>query len=406
MKIALLGPDPSFKGGIGQYNHFLAQEILKEDHELLFVGFRRQYPKFLYPPGTGDRILLSLSRERSEVRVSSRKPSSNLLPPQGEGDNGVEATLPAYAVERILSWDRPFSWMAAAKRIEAFSPDVVVVPWWTFFWYPWFAPLLDRLGRFRRVVIAHNASDHEGHGLRGKLSHAASCRILARADRVIVQSAEEKEKVERMGARSVTVVHHPVYPQFRTTASRDEARKQFGIAPDARVALLFGALRPYKGTDIFAQALTKLPDITGIIAGEIWDEALGTQLRDLAAKHQNIRLIDRYFGNDEGALLFAACDVTVLPYRSVTGSGAAMAALGAGKPLVASDLPLFRELFAPPLATFFTAGNPADLARALTEVLTVRNKLQSEEALAIILGRFGWDRLVRAVCDAAADGTA
>gem|GEM_PF-1260799 len=392
MKIALLGPDPSFKGGIGQYNHFLAQEILKEGHELLFVGFLRQYPKFLYPPGTGDSVLLSLSRERNEVRVSTRTPSSDLLPPQGEGTKDK-----TYTVERILSWDRPFSWMTAAKCIEEFSPDVVVVPWWTFFWYPWFAPLLDRLRRFKRVVIAHNASDHEGHGLRGKLSHAASCRILARADRVIVQSAEEKGKVERMGARAVTIIHHPVYPQFRTAVGRAEARKRFDIAEDGRVALLFGALRPYKGADIFAQALTALPDITGIIAGEIWDASLGAQLRDLAARHPNIRVIDRYFGDDEGALLFAACDAVVLPYRSVTGSGAAMAALGAGKPLIVSDLPLFRELFTPPLASFFTVGDPAGLARTLTEALTIRNKLQSGDALAMISERFGWDRLVRAV---------
>ncbi|HOW50623.1 MAG TPA: glycosyltransferase [bacterium] len=392
MKIALLGPDPSFKGGIGQYNHFLAQEIRKEGHELLFVGFLRQYPKFLYPPGTGDSI---------HPQSSGQLPATGGLPPSspdaGEAGGVSAVTMPAYTVERILSWDRPFSWMAAAKRIESFSPDVMVVPWWTFFWYPWFGPLMCRLRRFRRVVIAHNASDHEGHGLRGAASRFATRRILAAADRVIVQSAEEKEKVAALGARETVVIHHPVYPQFRTTLSRAEAREKFGIAPDARVALLFGALRPYKGADLFAQAIAEHPDITGIIAGEIWDEALGAQLRGLAARHPNLRLLDRYFDDDEGALLFAACDAVVLPYRSVTGSGAAMAALGAGKPLVAADLPLFREIFPAQLATFFTPGDTADLARALNDFFTVRNKLQSEEALAIISERFGWDRLVWAV---------
>ncbi|HSA33401.1 MAG TPA: glycosyltransferase [bacterium] len=373
MKIALLGPDPSFKGGIGQYNHFLAQEILREGHELLFVGFQRQYPKFLYPPGTGD----------------------------GAG-TGPER---AYTVERLLSWDRPFSWLTAAKRIEAFAPDVVVVPWWTFFWYPWFAPLLRRIRRFPRVVIAHNAADHEGHGLRGALSRFATRRILAAVDRVIVQSAEEKRKVEALGARAVAVVHHPVYPQFRATVGRSDARTSFGITPDAKVALLFGAVRPYKGADLFAEAIAALPDITGIIAGELWDGALANRLRELAAAHPNLRLLDRYFDDAEGAALFAACDVAVLPYRSVTGSGAAMAALGAGRPIIASDLSLFREILPAPLARSFTVGDTADLSRALREFFSENNKLQSEEALAIIHGKFGWDRLVREVSAAATEAT-
>ncbi|HNT26992.1 MAG TPA: glycosyltransferase [bacterium] len=369
MKIALLGPDPSFKGGIGQYNHFLAEEILKEGHELLFIGFLRQYPKFLYPPGTGD----------------------------GAG-TGPERH---YTVERILSWDRPFSWVTAARHIEAFSPDVVVVPWWTFFWYPWFAPLLNRLRNFKRVVIAHNASDHEDHGPRGAASRFATRRILATADRVIVQSVEEKRHVAALGARSVAVVHHPVYPQFRSTVSASDARASFGIAPDAKVALLFGAVRPYKGADLFAGAIAALPDITGIIAGELWDGALATRLRELAAAHPNLRLLDRYFDDDAGATLFAACDVAVLPYRSVTGSGAAMAALGAGRPIIASDLPLFREILPAPLARSFAAGDVVDLSRALREFFSENNKLQSEEALAIICGNFGWDRLVREVSTAA-----
>ena len=395
MKIALLGPDPSFKGGIGQYNHFLAEELLKERHELLFVGFLRQYPKFLYPPGTGDSI---------HPQSSGQLPATGGLPPSspdaGEAGGVSAVTMPAYTVERILSWDHPFSWMAAAKRIESFSPDVVVVPWWTFFWYPWFGPLMSRLRRFRRVVIAHNASDHEGHGLRGILSRHATRRILAAADRVIVQSADEREKVAALGARDIVVVHHPVYPQFRGAINPAAARRELGIDPGVPVVLLFGAIRPYKGADLFAAALARLPRLTGIIAGEIWDAALGAQLRDHAARHPNIRLLDRYFGDAEGATLFAACDAVALPYRSVTGSGAAMAALGAGKPLIAADLPLFREIFPEPLATFFRAGDADDLTRVLAEFPSVRNKLQSADAAGMISARFGWDRPVTAAVEA------
>ncbi|HRZ80621.1 MAG TPA: hypothetical protein P5044_11485, partial [bacterium] len=52
MKIVLAGPDILFKGGIAQYNHFLANEIVNNGHELKFIGFKKQYPDFLYPAGS------------------------------------------------------------------------------------------------------------------------------------------------------------------------------------------------------------------------------------------------------------------------------------------------------------------------------------------------------------------
>ncbi len=388
MKIALLGPDPRFKGGIGQYNHFFAIEALRQGHDLLFVGFERQYPRFLYPPGTGDTATPSGKGDHEMPTHGGQKDEATR-----KGNTGI-----LYAVERLLSWDRPFSWLTALKRIKSFSPDVVVVPWWTFFWYPWFAPLLDRLAPIPRVVIAHNAADHEQQGLRGHLSRWAASRIFRRADRVIVQSSDEKTQVSHMGGKDIVIVHHPVYPHFSSSLSRNEARNRLGLSSTPTVVLLFGTVRPYKGVDLFADAVALLPHhIVGIIAGEIWDKELGSHLMKKTKETPNLLLFDRYFSHEEGALLFAAADAIVLPYRSVTGSGAAMAALGAGKPIIASDLPLFREIFPSEIATFFASGDPSALADAIRTHTSVSNKLQSNKARNMILRHFGWDRLVDAV---------
>jgi len=311
-----------------------------------------------------------------------------------------ESTI-TYTVERILSWAHPLSWITAARRIETFNPDVTVIPWWTFFWYPWFAPLLRRLRRLPRVVIAHNTMDHEQSGIRGTISRRASSHIFKLADRVIVQSTDEEHHARKLGARNTIVVHHPVYPQFSSSIPKDAARRYFGLSPDAKVALLFGAVRSYKGADLFAEAVASLPHITGIIAGEIWDRTLGEHLKKKATIAPNLLLLDRYFDDEEGRFLFAACDTVVLPYRSVTGSGAAMAALGAGKPIIAADLPLFRELFPSPVATFFAPGDSSALARAIATFFSLSprndNMLLSESLRGIILARFGWNRLVAAI---------
>lgn len=330
MKIILIGPDPFYKGGIAQYNHFLANEIIRQGHELLFIGFKKQYPAALYPSKTGDKT-----------------------------NDIVGETL--YKVKRLLTGTNLFSGVSAGLAAKKFAPDLVIIPWWTWIWFFHFSVLLALCGQCRKALIAHNVKPHEKSFINRLLSRI----MFRKAGHIFVQSKEEKGFLENDGFNNCSVLYHPVYPQFQPDIDRAEARKKLGLSPDDSIAFFFGIVRHYKGADIFAAACSQLPDIKCVIAGEIWDEKIKTELLDIAAKHKNIILISRYLSVEETKLWFSACDAVVLPYRSVTGSGAAMAAISARKPVVASDLPLFRDIFTDGIGIFFKNGDAADLRKKL-----------------------------------------
>jgi glycosyltransferase involved in cell wall biosynthesis len=88
-----------------------------------------------------------------------------------------------------------------------------------------------------------------------------------------------------------------------------------------------------KGFDVLLAALTRLPDVHALIAGD------GPQRRELMALAQQAGVANRahFLGwrNDTAALL-ARCDVLVCPSRSEPLGNVVLEAFSAGKPVVAA----------------------------------------------------------------------
>ena len=59
---------------------------------------------------------------------------------------------------------------------------------------------------------------------------------------------------------------------------------------------------------------------------------------------KRVKLHFRFISTEELVALYRAADVVVYPYRAITTSGALATGLALGKAIVASDLPVFREL--------------------------------------------------------------
>jgi glycosyltransferase involved in cell wall biosynthesis len=67
--------------------------------------------------------------------------------------------------------------------------------------------------------------------------------------------------------------------------------------------------------------------------------------------------------------IYRAADIVVYPYRAITTSGAIATGLALGKTIVASDLPVFRELLTHGKnALLVDPANSVELARALLEL--------------------------------------
>ncbi|HEV2619546.1 MAG TPA: glycosyltransferase, partial [Acidobacteriaceae bacterium] len=61
---------------------------------------------------------------------------------------------------------------------------------------------------------------------------------------------------------------------------------------------------------------------------------------------QRVKLYFRFISTEELVALFRRADIVVYPYRAITTSGALATGLALGKTIVATDLPVFRELLA------------------------------------------------------------
>ena len=372
MKILLFGPDPRFKGGIAQYNHYLAEAIIGEGHELLFIGFEQQYPSLIYP--TDDK-------NREEDSFSEK----------------------SYEVVRMLP-SLPFLNRKTEKIVSDFHPDVVVIPWWVWWWFPVSRALMKKTPHAKHILIAHNILHHEKKFPHFHLSKFTISKMVKMADLTVVHSSETEVEAQKLGASETLLLPHPVYPQFQSNISKEDARKELGFSSDETLFLFYGIVRHYKGVDLAIQAIQEIPGARLIIAGEVWDESLKGEINN----NPQITLIDSYVTTEQAAQLFSAADVFVLPYRSVTGSGVAAAVLPLGKPVVCSDLPLFTTYFPSEMRFSFTRGSATHLAETMRRVKKeLKNSdflLNLEEASARITRQRSWalhikDILSRVECE-------
>ena len=71
-------------------------------------------------------------------------------------------------------------------------------------------------------------------------------------------------------------------------------------------------------------------------------EQIREQIRRLNLRR--VQLHPRFISTEELVALYRAADIVVYPYRAITTSGALATGLALCKTIVASDLPVFREL--------------------------------------------------------------
>lgn len=387
MRIALIGPGQPFRGGIAQHTDLLAR-ALGVAHKVTHIGFRRQYPRWLF----GGR--------------SDRDPSA----PAREG-----------RAERILDPFDPFSWWRTARRLAALSPDLIVVQWWVPFWAPSFGGVL-RIYRLlvRRpapvLFICHNVlpHDHPGRLLRGAIR-----RILLRADGWMVHGAPDEAvlrrllgpALERREADGLQRVFRGFLPLFTLSSAvaPQLARAELDLPAGAPVALFFGFVRPYKGLDDLLTAwplvLQALPAARLLVVGEFWEPVEDFRARASAlGVVDSLMIIDRYVTDEELGTVFGAADLVVMPYVTATGSAVAPLALHFGRPMVATAVGGLPEAVADGVSGLLVPpGDPAAMADALVRVLgdpILRQRLA--EGAASERERFGWAELVARIAAAGA----
>lgn len=310
MKICIIGPTWPFRGGIAHYTTLLVKHLREAHHQVRFISYLKQYPKWLYPGNTA----MDPSPDSSVLKIDS---------------------------DRILTPLNPWTWWKAYQIIKDEQPDLLILQWWT----PFFSPMLFMLTRLLRrntnirvVFLLHHLIPPDG----GVFDWYLARRILWRGNGFIVMSEEDFALLRRaLPWARIKGTTHPPYDVFtREPLPKEAARAQLNLKPDDKVVLFFGFVRRYKGLKYLIEAMAKVRKEMPaklLVVGEFWEDErpYREQVRQLGLG-DSVIFHNGYVPNDQMALYFSAADVVALPYLEATQSGIAQLAVGFERPMIAT----------------------------------------------------------------------
>lgn len=224
------------------------------------------------------------------------------------------------------------------------------------------ALLLARLLGVRVVYTVHNLGQHEGR--RPGLAWLGHVVMFALAQAVHVHDAETAAQLARgwRRRRGVYVIPHGSYVgAYPNRCTRAEARAELGLDEGAFVYLFLGRVRPYKGLEDLVAAFRRVADARAVllVAGEVQDPGYDTVVRALAGNDERVRLSLTFVAEEQLQVYLNACDITVLPYRHVTTSGAAVLSFSFAVPIIAPRIGCFAGLVGANAASDATSGPTA-----------------------------------------------
>jgi glycosyltransferase involved in cell wall biosynthesis len=236
----------------------------------------------------------------------------------------------------------------------------------------WFVRFCRRRGS-KIVLTVHDLLPHDT----GE-AHKQTFRELYRmVDGIICHSASIETRLETefsVPREKIAVIPHgPFFYDLPATNSAQTLRG-FDLEPGKLLVLWQGIIFPYKGIDLLLNAWQHVEasgvDASLLIVGTGSPE-LSEQIREqivhLGLQHVMLHL--RFITTEELVALYRAADIVVYPYRAITTSGALATGLALSKTIVASNLPVFRELLTDRNnALLVDPENSTALAAALIEL--------------------------------------
>jgi glycosyltransferase involved in cell wall biosynthesis len=180
------------------------------------------------------------------------------------------------------------------------------------------------------------------------LRRAVEREPYALADAVIVHTSACAARLARAGVDPDRIVRIPAgIPVLPEDGPLPEELSEFLVRP---TIVMPGYVTPNKGYEVALAALQRLPAEVGLlIAGgtRVPGEApyLGKLAEEISASKLDARVrITGYLPEPQLAAVLRRATLAAVPHREATGSYSVTLPLAAGRAIVASDLPCFREI--------------------------------------------------------------
>ncbi|NJR59650.1 MAG: glycosyltransferase family 4 protein [Cyanobacteria bacterium CRU_2_1] len=260
-----------------------------------------------------------------------------------------------------LHWVQKFCPLAHKKTPQAFLSTLKYLVGFIFL----------KLQGYKFVWTVHNTFSHDPklpsieYGFRWILSRICND--------IIVMSEYGKQEFIQMFGRSqhIHIIPHGNYiGAYPNRISRSEARQKLGIAPDQKVFLHLGQLKPYKGINQLLVAFSQIreSDAVLLIAGSCKDDQLAEEIQQAARSDSRVLLKLEFIPDEDIQLYMNACDWVVLPYQKILNSGSALLALSFSRPVIVPQKGALTELIEDSKQGFCYAED-GDLAKSIDRAL-------------------------------------
>lgn len=260
------------------------------------------------------------------------------------------------------------------------------------------------------VIIASVRDIGADHTPRQNLVHRLVCGL---ADRVVVNADAIRRWLVAQGldGRAISLIPNGLdMTPFDTVARSTTVRRELGLPAGAPVVLLIARLNALKGIDDFLDASARVaratPAARFVIVGDSWVARRGQVVADqayrealagrLAALGLEGRVVFTGFRTDVAALLAEAA-VSVLPSHSEGLSNTLLESMGAGVPVVATDIGGNPEVVEQGVTGFLVPPHdPPSLADAIVKLLVDRDLAERFGAAGRrrALDHFSLDRMI------------
>ncbi len=209
-----------------------------------------------------------------------------------------------------------------------------------------------KFAKRRGIKIVYTVHDLLPHDTGERLKEAYRP-VYRLADALICHNQLARTRlIEEFGIDPERIWLIPHGPMFHDSqkVTKEEARTRLGYALGQTLVLWQGIVLPYKGIDFLLDAWQRIEsrglNARLVIAGggeERWLRGVREKVRELGIEG-SVDLQLRFLSVEEVALYYQAADIVAYPYKAITTSGAVMTGLSYRKPLIATNLPSFREL--------------------------------------------------------------
>jgi glycosyltransferase involved in cell wall biosynthesis len=366
--ILIVGPAHPLRGGIATFNEQLAKSLQQAGHQVEILSFSLQYPDFLFP---------------------------------GTSQFTDEPAPPTLLISSKLNSIQPFNWFWVGNEYRKKPLDIVIFR----FWLPFMAPCLGTFSRIMRwgrknktkfIAITDNVIPHEKRLGDKVLTHY----FLSSCDGFITMAKSVLNDIALFEPNKPKIyTPHPIYDNYGTPISREEALKNLGLNPDFQYVLFFGLIRAYKGLDLLLEAFgegeLKKRKIKLIIAGEPYEDI--SKYEAIITKYQIENQIIRhthFIPTEQVANYFSAADLVAQPYKTATQSGVSQIAYHFEKPILVTNVGGLAEIVPHQKVGYVVKPESGEIKNAILDFFDNQRDKAFAEHIKLEKMRFSWETMI------------